>query len=89
MTGFLHHRFEVPCLYAYISWPSKQIEWAHLLFFNQCPCLAASPSSSRSTNAMHVLANVDRNVIADNVSDVTDVQPSGYQIRTHEAKWNY
>lgn len=44
------------------------------------------PRPSRPTNTMHVLANIDWYVVADNVGNMADIQSPGYQIGAYEAK---
>lgn len=56
----------------------------YLLFFNECPSIAFPSGPRRPSDAMHVLANVDRSIVADHVCHMRYVDTSRDQIRAYE-----
>lgn len=58
--------------------------YTHLLLFNERPCVALSPCARGAPDTMHIFSHVDRDVIAHDVGDVTDIYPSRDEIRTDQ-----
>ena len=92
MVCIFHHLLEVASLLfqgATVSDIDLQVERnMYLLLFDQSPSVAFSASTCSSPHTMNIFAHIDRNVVADNVRYITDVDTSGNEVGANKSAFN-